>query len=231
MKNFRGLLCRSSVIALCAGFFILFLVSGSAGAEESDFVSFGIAGGWAGSHHADLKATPPLGEALFNSGYAGKAALGIVWNRTFHFELEYLYTAHNIDSINNPPVVTELTVSDRVTHSLILNAMFRKEVPPLGDEHWQRRGFFLYFGAGAGFSHQDYTLETVAAGSDITLSAQAMIGFEKMNPSSFLFSALPSPFLQYRFIHMTEADFGAFQADASMHILEFGFRFYGLIGD
>ena len=76
-------------------------------------------------------------------------------------------------------------------------------------------------------SRQDYTVETLDSDGDSSLAWQMLVGFEKMNSSSYLLAAFPSPFLQYRFLHITEGDFGAFKTDASLHIIEFGFRFYG----
>jgi opacity protein-like surface antigen len=87
-----------------------------------------------------------------------------------------------------------------------------------------------YFGGGVGVSWQDYTVETLASESDSSLAWQILIGFEKMNPSPSLFVAFPSPFLQYRFLRITEGDFGAFKTGATLHLIEFGFRFYGGFG-
>ena len=112
----------------------------------------------------------------------------------------------------------------------MFNATYRMEVPPLGDTDWKRRGYFVYFGGGAGISLQDYTVETLGSESDSSLAWQVMIGFEKMNPSQYFFASSPSPFLQYRFLRITEGDFGMFKSDASLHLIEFGFRFYGALG-
>ena len=82
------------------------------------------------------------------------------------------------------------------------------------------------FGGGVGISRQDYTVETLGSGSDSSPSWQVLVGFEKMHTSPYLFAAFPSPFVQYRFLRITEGDFGVFKADASLHLFEFGFRFY-----
>lgn len=215
-------------VLLCVSVWIL--SAGTARAEGNNFVSLGLAGGAAIAPNAELKSSPPSGEADFKTGYSFKAALGLVLAQKFQFEAEYLYTSNNIQSIINPPNVTPLFGSDRVTQSLMFNVTYRMEVPPLGDKKWKRRGYFLYFGGGAGISSQDYTLETLGSANDSSLAWQIMIGFEKMNPSQYLTAASLSPFLQYRFLRITEGDFGAFKADASLHLIEFGFRFYGALG-
>ena len=222
---------RHSII-LCAllCIYILILGGGTARAEGGNFVSFGVAGGLAIAPNAELESSPPSGDADFAGGYSIKASLGFVLAQKFQLETEYLYTFNRIDSIINPPTVTELENSDRVTHNLMLTATYRMEVPPLGDTYWERRGYYVYFGGGVGVSWQDYTVETLDSAADSSLSWQILIGFEKMNPSPYLFAALPSPFLQYRFLQITEGDFGAFKADASLHLIEFGFRFYGGFG-
>lgn len=112
----------------------------------------------------------------------------------------------------------------------MLSATYRIEVPLLGDTYWTRRGYYVYFGGGAGISWQDYTLETLASQTGSSLAWQVLVGFEKMNPSWNLFSAFPSPFLQYRFLKIAEGGLGAFKTDASLHLIEFGFRFYGGFG-
>lgn|GEM_PF-2621978 len=200
---------------------------GAARAESDNFFSFGLAAGGVIAPGADLESSPPLGEVHFDPGYSIKTSLGFLLARKFHLEAEYLYTFNRIDSLVNPPTVTPLLVSDRLTHSVMLNATYRMETPPLGDVNWVRRGFYFYIGGGAGISWQDYTVETVASVTDSSLAWQVFIGFEKMNPSEHLFASFPSPFLQYRFLHIMEGDFGAFRSDASIHIIEFGFRFYG----
>jgi len=206
------------------------LAGGTARAEEGDFLSFGLAGGSVIAPNAVLESSPPSGEVNFNSGYSFKTSLGLLLAQKFQLEAEYLYTFNNIDSIVNPPTVTELVASDRVTHSLMLNATYRVEVPPQGDTFWVRRGYYVYFGGGVGVSWQDYTVETLASDVDSSLAWQVLVGFEKMHSSPHLFTAYPSPFLQYRFLYITEGDFGAFKTDASLHLIEFGFRFYGGFG-
>jgi hypothetical protein len=206
------------------------LSGGTARAEGNHFLNFGLAGGATIAPNAELESSPPAGDADFDGGYSIKASLGILLARKIQLEGEYLYTYNRIDSIINPPTVTDLVDSDRVTHSLMLNATYRIEVPPQGDTFWQRRDYYVYFGGGVGVSWQDYTLETLAIETDSSLAWQVMIGFEKMYPSSNLFAAYPSPFLQYRFLRITEGNFGAFKTDASLHFIEFGFRFYGGFG-
>ena len=220
---------------LLVGAFLYFLVlifgANTVRAQTDNFLSIGLAGGWTIAPDAELESNPSSGDANFAPGYSLKAALGLTLAQNFQLEAEYLYTFNRIDSIINPPTVTPLVASDRVTHSLMLNAVYRMETPPMGDVNWMRRGFFLYFGGGAGLSWQDYTVETIASGTDSSLAWQIFLGFEKMNPSRHLFASFPSPFLQYRFLHINKGDFGAFEADASLHLIEFGFRFYGGIGD
>jgi len=200
-------------------------------AENSgNYVSFALAGGGGISPDAELKSNPPVGEANFDPGYSIKVSLGLTLAEKFQLEAEYLHTSNRIESLTGSPPVTSLVNSDRTTDSMMLNAIYRMETPPLGDENWVRRGFFLYFGGGAGIAWQDYSLETVAGGSDSSLAWQVMVGFEKMNPSRYMFASMPSPFLQYRFLHIAEGNFGSFEADASLHLIEFGFRFYGGIG-
>lgn len=221
---------RSSIFWVLLCIFVLLPGGRTAQAEEGNFVSLGLAGGMVIAPNAELKSSPPLGEADFKTGYSFKAALGLVLVRKFQFEAEYLYTSNDIQSINNPPNFTPLFKSDRVTQSLMFNTTYRMEIPPLGDTDWKRHGYFLYFGGGAGISSQDYTVETLASAKDSSLAWQIMIGFEKMNPSHYFFASSPSPFLQYRFLRITEGDFGAFKTDASLHLIEFGFRFYGALG-
>ena len=221
---------RSSILCALLFFYILVLDGGTARAEGRNFLSFGLAGGSVIAPHAELESSPPSGDADFDGGYSIKASLGLLLAKKFQLEAEYLYTFNRIGSISNPPTVTELVNSDRVTHSLMLNATYRVEVPPQGDTFWVRRGYYVYFGGGVGVSWQDYTVETLASEADSSLAWQILIGFEKMNSSSYLFAALPSPFLQYRFLHITEGDFGAFKTDATLHLIEFGFRFYGGLG-
>jgi hypothetical protein len=221
---------RSSILCFFLCLYILMLSGGTAQAEKGDFLSFGLAGGSAIAPSTELESSPPSGDASFDSGYSLKASLGLLLSQKFQLEAEYLYTFNNINSIINPPTVTELAVSDRVTHSLMLNATYRVEVPPHGDTFWVRRGYYVYFGGGVGVSLQDYTVETVASDTDSSLAWQVLVGFEKMHSSPHLFTAFPSPFLQYRFLHITEGDFGAFKTDASLHLIEFGFRFYGGFG-
>lgn len=210
--------------------YILMLTDGTARAEEKNFLSFGLAGGGSFAPNAELKSSPSSGNADFDGGYSIKTSLGVLLAKKFQLEAEYLYTFNRIDSILNPPTVTELVDSDRVTHNLMLSATYRIEVPPQGDTFWVRRGYYIYFGGGAGVSWQDYTLETLASQTNSSLAWQVLIGFEKMHPSSNWFAAFPSPFLQYRFLHITEGDLGAFKADATLHLIEFGFRFYGGFG-
>ncbi len=194
-------------------------------------MSFGLALGGVVAPDAGLESSPSSGDANFDPGYSIKASLGFTLAQKLQLEAEYLYTSNRIDSIMNPPTVTSLSVSDRATHSLMMNAVYRLETPPLGDVFWARRGFYLYFGGGAGIAWQDYTVETLASGTDSSLAWQILIGFEKMNPSQHLFASFPSPFFQYRFLHINKGNFGAFEADASLHLLEFGFRFYSGFGD
>lgn len=221
---------RSSILCIFLCIYVLILARGTAWAEGGNFVSFGLAGGATIAPNAELESTPPSGDADFDGGYSIKASLGFLLAQKFQLEAEYLHTYNRIDSIINPPTVTDLVDSDRVTHSLMLNATYRVEVPPQGDTFWERRGYFVYFGGGVGVSWQDYTVETLAVKADSSIAWQALIGFEKMNPSPYLLAAYPSPFLQYRFLHITEGDFGVFKADASLHLIEFGFRFYGGFG-
>lgn len=221
---------RSSILCFFLCLFIFILADATAQAEQSDFLSFGMAGGSVIAPDAELESNPPSGEADFNSGYSFKASLGILLAQKFQLEAEYLYTFNIINSIKNPPIVTELVASDRSTHSLMLNAIYRVEVPPHGDTFWVRRGFYFYFGGGVGISLQDYSIENIDSESDSSIAWQVLVGFEKMNSSTYLFTAFPSPFLQYRYLHITEGNFGAFKTDASLHIIEFGFRFYGGLG-
>jgi hypothetical protein len=202
----------------------------TARAEGNYFVSFGLAGGWAIAPNAELESIPPSGDANFESGYSIKTSLGLLLAKQFHLEAEYLYTFNRIDSIISPPTVTELTNSDRATHNLMLSATYRVEVPPQGDINWERRDYYVYFGGGAGISWQDYTVETLASETASSLVWEVLIGFEKMQASSNIFASYPSPFLQYRFLRIMEGDFGAFKADATLHLIEFGFRFYGGFG-
>jgi len=220
----------SSILCALLCIYILILGGGTARAEGGSFLSFGLAGGSVIAPNAELESSPPSGDASFAGGYSLKASLGLLLAKKFQLEVEYLYTFNRIGSIINPPTVTELVASDRVTHNLMLTATYRMEVPPLGDTNWERRGYYVYFGGGVGVSSQDYTVETLASETDSSLAWQILIGFEKMNTSPYLFAAYPSPFLQYRFLHITEGDFGAFKADASLHLIEFGFRFYGGFG-
>ena len=221
---------RSSIFCALLCFYILVLGSGTAQAEGGSFLSFGMAGGSVIAPNAELESSPPSGDANFDSGYSFKASLGLLLAEKFQLEAEYLYTFNVINSLDNPPTVTELVASDRVTHSLMLNAIYRVEVPPHGDTFWVRRGYYVYFGGGVGVSQQDYTVEGLAREADSSPAWQILVGFEKMHPSTYLFTAFPSPFLQYRFLHITEGDFGAFKTDASLHLIEFGFRFYGGFG-
>ena len=202
----------------------------TAHAEGNHYLNFGVAGGASLAPDSELESSPPLGDADFDGGFSIKAALGILLAKKLQLEGEYLFTHNRIDTIINPPTTTDLMDSDRATHSLMLNATYRIEVPPQGDIFWQRRGYYFYFGGGAGVSWQDYTLETLATQTDSSLAWQVMVGFEKMNPSPNLFAAFPSPFLQYRFLHITEGNYGTFKTDASLHLVEFGFRFYGGFG-
>jgi len=231
-KLLNRVLFHKRLFILCAllCIYTLILAGGTARAEGSNFLSFGLAGGAVIAPNAELESSPPSGDANFGGGYSFKASLGFLLAKTFQLEAEYLYTFNDIDSIINPPTVTELIASDRVTHSLMLTATYRVEVPPLGDTYWERRGYYVYFGGGAGISRQDYTVETLASETDSSLAWQILIGFEKMNASPHVFAAFPSPFLQYRFLHITEGDFGAFKTDATLHLIEFGFRFYGGFG-
>ena len=220
---------RSSI--LCALLGCLMLAGGTARAEEgSHFLNFGLAGGAAIAPNSELESSPPVGDADFDGGYSIKASLGLLLARKLQLEGEYLFTYNRVGSIVNPPTVTDLVDSNRATHNLMLNATYRIEVPPSGDTFWERRGYYVYFGGGAGVSWQDYTFETLGSETDSSLAWQVMVGFEKMNLSPYLFSAFPSPFLQYRYLHITEGNFGAFKADASLHLIEFGFRFYGGFG-
>ena len=232
-QNFSGSihLCKF-VLRICASlyFYILLLGGGTAQAEGSYFLNIGLAGGGTIAPNAELKSSLPAGDADFDGGYSIKASLGLLLANQLQLEGEYLFTHNRIDSVINPPTVTDLLDSDRSTHSLMLNATYRIEVPPQGDEFWTRRGYYVYFGGGAGVSWQDYTLETLVSQTDSSLAWQVMVGFEKMNPSSSLFAAYPSPFVQYWFLRITEGNFGAFKTDASLHLIEFGFRFYGGFG-
>lgn len=221
---------RKPSLILCFFLCLLMFAGGTAQAEQSNFLSFGLAGGSVIAPSTELESSPALGDADFDSGYSFKASLGLLLAQKIQLEAEYLYTFNDINAIINPPTVTELVASDRVTHSLMLNATYRVEVPPHGDTFWMRRGYYVYFGGGVGVSRQDYTVETLASKSDSSLAWQLMVGFEKMHTSPSLFTAFPSPFLQYRFLNITEGDFGAFKTDASLHLIEFGFRFYGGLG-
>lgn len=221
---------RPNILCVLFCMSVLILTGETARAERNNYISFGVAGGGVIAPDSELKSSPPAGDADFDGGYSFKASLGFLLVEKFHFEGEYLYTYNRIDSIINPPTVTELMDSDRSTHSLMLNATYRVEVPPAGDTHWQRRGYYVYLGGGAGISWQDYTIETLGSKTASSLAWQIMAGFEMMNPSPHLFSASLSPFLQYRFLRITEGDFGVFKAGASMHLIEFGFRFYGGFG-
>ncbi len=219
----------SSLCALLC-IYMMILGSGTAQAEGENFMSFGMAGGMVFAPNAELESIPPAGDADFEGGYSFKTSLGVLLAQKFQLEAEYLYTFNSIDGIINPPTTTELVNSDRVTHNLMLSATYRVEVPPQGDTLWVRRGYYVYFGGGVGVSWQDYTLETLASKSASSLAWQVLIGFEKMNSSPYLFAAFPSPFLQYRYLNITEGDFGTFKTDASLHLIEFGFRFYGGFG-
>jgi len=179
---------------------------------------------------SELKTTPPIGEADFEGGYSIKASLGLLLAQQFQLEAEYLHTFNRIESTINASSVTELVNSDRVTHTLMLSGAYRVEVPPAGDTFWERRGYYVYFGGGVGISWQDYTLETATSETGSSLAWQIMIGFEKMNSSQVLLAAFPSPFVQYRFLRINEGDLGGFKTDATMHLLELGFRFYGGFG-
>ncbi len=220
-------------LSILGAFFcmVVFWAGGEAAQAEGNlYLNFGLAGGVTVAPDADLKSTPPLGDADFDGGYSIKASLGLLLAKRLQLEGEYLFTYNRIDSIINPPTITDLSDSDRSTHNLMLNAIYRMEVPPHGDTFWTRRDYFVYFGGGAGISWQDYTLQALSSETDSSLAWQVMVGFEKMNPSPYIFSAFPSPFLQYRFLHITEGNFGAFKTDASLHLIEFGFRFYGGFG-
>lgn len=221
---------RSSLFCAFLCLYVFTLASGTAQAGKGDFLSFGLAGGSVIAPSTELESSPPSGDADFDSGHSIKASLGLLLAQGFQLEAEYLYTFNNMNSIINPPTVTELVASDRVTHSLMLNATYRVEVPGHGDTFWVNRGYYVYFGGGVGVSLQDYTVEALANEKDSSLAWQVLIGFEKMHSSPYLFTAFPSPFLQYRFLRITEGDFGAFKADASLHLIEFGFRFYGGFG-
>lgn len=231
-KFFNIATFRKNALCSCVvlGFYILMLSGGTAQAEGNHFLSFGLAGGGSIAPSSELESSPAVGDADFDGGYSIKASLGFLLARQFQLEGEYLFTHNRIGSLFNPPTVTNLVDSDRETHNLMLSATYRIEVPPLGDTYWARRGYYVYFGGGAGVSWQDYTLETLASQTGSSLAWQVLVGFEKMNPSSNLFSAFPSPFLQYRFLKITEGDLGAFKTDASLHLIEFGFRFYGGFG-
>ena len=221
---------RSSILYALLCFYFLVFGAEIARAGSDNFLSFGLAGGSVIAPNTELESSPALGDADFDSGYSFKASLGILLAQKIQLEAEYLYTFNDINAIINPPTVTELVASDRVTHSLMLNATYRIEVPPHGDTFWMRRGYYVYFGGGVGVSRQDYTVETLASESDSSLAWQLMVGFEKMHTSPSMFTAFPSPFLQYRFMNITEGDFGAFKTDATLHLIEFGFRFYGGLG-
>ena len=210
---------------------MLMLGGATARAEGNHFLNFGLAGGAAIAPSSELKSSPPVGDADFDGGYSIKASLGILLAGKLQLEGEYLFTYNRIGSIINPPTVTDLEDSSRATHNLMLNAIYRIEVPPSGDTYWAQRGYFIYFGGGAGGSWQNYSLSSLASETASSPAWQVMVGFEKMNPSPYLFSAYPSPFLQYRFLQITEGNFGAFKTDASLHLIEFGFRFYGGFGD
>ena len=218
-------------LTFCFVFFCALMLSeGIARAEGNHFLSFGLAGGGSIAPSTKLESSPVIGEADIDGGYSIKAALGFLLAEQFQLEGEYLFTHNRISSIVNPATKINLMDSDRETHNLMLSATYRIEVPPSGDTYWTRRGYYVYLGGGAGISWQDYTLETVASQTGSSLAWQVLVGFEKMNPSPNLFSAFPSPFLQYRFLKITEADLGPFRADATLHLIEFGFRFYGGFG-
>ncbi len=215
--------------AMLAALLLLFLPE-SGLAESPSFVSFGLAAGAAGAPDVELKSNPSQGEVDLNTGYSLRASLGFLFNENLGLEGEYLYTSHGIPAVINPPVTTTLFFSDRIVQSVMVSALYRIETPPSGDVDFKKRGYYTYLGGGVGISWQDYTIESLANGQDSSLSWQVLIGFEKMFPARYLFAALPSPFLQYRFLRINEGDFGAFKADASIHIIEFGFRFYGAVG-
>lgn len=92
--------------------------SGETARAESDlYLNFGLAGGGTIAPDAELESTPAAGDADFDGGYSIKAALGLLLAKRLQLEGEYLFTHNRIDSIINPPTVTDLTDSDRVTSS------------------------------------------------------------------------------------------------------------------
>jgi len=150
--NFASL-CKN---ALCGcvvlGFYILILSGGTAQAEGNHFLSFGLAGGGSIAPSSELESSPAVGGADFDGGYSIKASLGFLLEKQLQLEGEYLFTHNRICSLVNPPIVTNLVDSDRETHNLILSATYLIEVPLLGDTYWTRRGYYVYFGGGAGIS-------------------------------------------------------------------------------
>jgi len=92
---------------------ILILSSGSVRAEGNHFLNFGLAGGATIAPNSELESSPPAGDADFDGGYSIKAALGLLLSRKFQLEAEYLYTYNRVDSIINPPTITDLVDSDR----------------------------------------------------------------------------------------------------------------------
>jgi len=99
---------RSSILYALLCFHILILGGGTARAQGDNFLSFGLAGGAVIAPNAELESSPPSGDANFGGGYSIKASLGLLLAKTFQLETEYLYTFNDIDSIINPPTVTEL---------------------------------------------------------------------------------------------------------------------------
>ena len=63
------------------------LAGGTAQAEQSDYLSFGLAGGSVISPSAELESSPPSGDADFDSGYSFKASLGILLAQKFQMSL------------------------------------------------------------------------------------------------------------------------------------------------
>ncbi len=169
---------RFLILGVLLCLWVLGFWEGAARAESGNFFSFALAGGGAIAPGADLESSPPLGEVRFDPGYSFKTSFGFLLARKFHLEAEYLYTYNRIDARVNPPTVTPLVASDRLTYSVMLNATYRMETPPLGDVYWERRGCYFYVGGGAGMAWQDYTVETVATVTDYSLAWQVFIGFE-----------------------------------------------------
>ena len=177
--NFVSFLKNALLGCVVLGFCFLILSGGTAQAEGNHFLSFGLAGGGSIAPSSELESSPAVGDADFDGGYSIKAALGFLLAKQLQLEGEYLFTHNRIGSLVNPLTVTNLVDSDRETHNLMLSATYRIEVPPLGDTYWTRRGYYIYFGGGAGISWQDYTLETLASQTGSSLAWQVLVGLRR----------------------------------------------------